>query len=51
MKKYKSSYYNYVIKDGNDSIVFNARNCALVKVNNIFMGSFKILSQIHFIRQ
>ncbi|WP_278970981.1 hypothetical protein [Megasphaera elsdenii] len=37
MKKYKSSYYNHVIKDGNDSIVFNARNCALVKVNNIFM--------------
>lgn len=33
----KSSIYNIVVKEKKDKLVFNARNCALVKVNDIFI--------------
>ena len=36
MRRYKASNYNFVAKADENTIVFNARNCALVKVNSIF---------------
>lgn len=37
MKKLKPSIYNVITKENEATIVFNAKNCALVKVNNIFL--------------
>lgn len=36
LRRYKASFYNFIARAEQDTIVFNSRNCALVKVNNIF---------------
>lgn len=41
MRRLKASRYNIVLKEENDTIVFNAKNCALVKVNDIFLELLK----------